>query len=528
MSSGRANLGWLAVPGFLLALVLVGMAVTTEPKEQFEQRSRQQSDQGDGDAGAVGERSERSTGSEPTAGEAGEGGGNLDGGSGNDGAVGRRPIVIRTEGGEVIIEVDEDGNPRRAIPGDSAWPSDPSRVLTPDADGEFVGIRITDDGELEPVGADDIGDGDFLLRPVDDGLEITRPDGSRLRLRPTDDGDLGGTEVAVGGASTQVPSDDGDVVIRPGDGTGREGGTDPGGEPIVVDTEAGPVRIELEPNGDLVANQPDPGSGVAFDDEDLSAIRVDENGNLEVVPLDEIGPDDTVLVPSGGGFDLVRPDGSVVEFRADGEHDGITATEISPDGEARELTPNADGSVTLDDGTTIGPIDIAEDGGPIEQLLDQTSDLPWAWVATAIAVLAALSIATAVYLHRNRPPAGFDYGRLAGTEVSEDQLEKLLSILANDEDPTRSIRLAFYAVERGMAGLPSRRPNETPFEWHARVERTRPDLAVPLAPICDLFALARFAPGQASPADRDLMVEHVRELNEVARRSTADRPMAGV
>ncbi len=539
MSSRRASVGWLAIPAFLLALALVGMAVTTEPREQFEQRANQQSDGGDGDdGGATDERDPRSNGSErgdnPQTGQDGDiQQGDIEQGDGRSGEPeDRRSIVIRTETGDVVIEVDEDGTPQRAVPGDSAFPSDPSRVLTPDADGEFVGIRINDDGELEPVGVGDVGVDDFRLRPTGDGLEITRPDGSRLRLRPTEDGRLSGTEIAADGTSSEVPGQDGEVLIQPGDGTGSETGGEPGdqpiGDPIVVDTEAGPVRIELEPNRDLVANQPDPGSGVAFGDEDLSAIRVDENGDLEIVPLDEVGPEDTVLRPNGGGFDLVRPDGSRVEFRADGENDGITATAISPDGQARELTPNADGSVTLDDGTTIGPIDIAEDGGPIEQLLDQTSDLPWRWVAAAIAMLAVLSSGTALYLHRNRPRGGFDPAGLAGSGMPEDQLETFLSILANDEDPSRSIRLAFYAVERGMAGLPARHVNETPFEWHARVEQIRPDLAVPLAPICDLFALARFAPGHASPADRDLMVEHIRELNEVARRSAGQRPMAGV
>ena len=153
-------------------------------------------------------------------------------------------------------------------------------------------------------------------------------------------------------------------------------------------------------------------------------------------------------------------------------------------------------------------------------MIDRASGLPWPWVFGGIALLALLSIGTAVYLHRNRPDDPFDYSQFATTGVPEDQFEKFLSILIADPDPGRAIRLAFYATERGLGGLPPRRADETPFEWHARVEQRRPELAPALAPICDMFARARFAPGESTAADRDLMVEHLRELNEVANRSS--------
>ncbi|MGI9597292.1 MAG: DUF4129 domain-containing protein [Acidimicrobiales bacterium] len=538
MDRGRRMAGWLTIPAFLLLLALIGMAVTTEPKEDFQERAGDQSDRnGDGRSSQNGDGQSNQNQSSSQSGRTGDqdgrgdgqgaqSGRETDGGQGAD--SGQQPLIIRTENGEIVVELDENGNPRRVIPSDSLGPTDPDRVLTPDRDGGFIGLRVTEGGTVEPVEVGELQDEDFLIRPSGEGIDITRPDGSRVELTPTEDGELTGTEIAIDGTASDVPADDGDIIIQPGVEFGPGLEVDPDGQPIVIEGRGGPVRIELEPNGDLVANQPDQGDAVVMDIDDLSAIRIDENGDLEIVPLDEIGPDDTVLVPNDGGFDLVRPDGSRVEFRPDGENDGMTATEISPDGEATELTPNPDGSVTLEDGTTVGPIDVAEDGGPIEQLLDQTSDLPWPWVFGAIALLAALSIGTAVYLHRNRPPADFDYSRFATQGVPEDQLEKFLAVLTGDPDPTRSIRLAFYAVERGMAGLPTRRVDETPFEWHSRVEQIRPDLAKPLAPICDMFAMARFAPGQATLQDRDLMVEHLRELNWVAQQSAGPRKMAGV
>ncbi len=531
MTSGRRVAGWLAIPAFLMVLALIGMAVTTEPKERFEERADQQSDQqGDGQEPDGDDGSQSEDPSNQGNGDRPERRGDPDGtnGDGQRNQSGRDPIIIQTENGEIVIELDENGNPERVVPRHALGPNDPGRILTPDPDGGFIGIRVTESGSLEPVEDGDLQDNDFLLRPDGQGVDITRPDGSRVQLRPTDDGELTGTEIAIDGTHKELLSDNGDIIIQPAIDFGPDHQVAADGEPILIGAADGPVRIELESNGDLVANQPSSDEAVTMDIDDLSAIRIDENGDLEVVPLDEIGPDDTTLVPNGDGFDLVRPDGSRVEFRPDGENDGMTATEVSPDGETNELTPNPDGSVTLEDGTTVGPIDVAEDGGPIEQLLDQTSDLPWPWVFGAIAVLAALSIGTALYLHRNRPPAEFDYSRFAVAGVPEDQLEKFLAILTADSDPTRSIRLAFYAVERGMAGLPTRRADETPFEWLSRVEQLSPQMAKPLAPICDLFAMARFAPGQATLQDRDLMVEHLRELNWVAEQSAQQRTMAGV
>ena len=84
--------------------------------------------------------------------------------------------------------------------------------------------------------------------------------------------------------------------------------------------------------------------------------------------------------------------------------------------------------------------------------------------------------------------------------------------LAADPDPTRAIRLAFHAVEQGLSGLPVRRDEETPFEWHRRASDTVPAVEATLGRICDLYAKARFAPGRATEQDRRDMIADLRRL----------------
>lgn len=509
------------------------MAVATEPKEDFEDRVRSDSsqqddsDEQDPDGNPSDRRNQdRNSDSEERPADGQEANGSRDGEAGRASDGSRRPVIIQTEGGEIIIELDENGTPRRVVAGDSDGTVSPDRTFTPDPDGGFVGFRI-DEGRLEPVQAEDFGSGDYWLRAEPDGIEIIRPDSTQVQIRGGDgDGELAASRITPTGVSESLAVDDGQVIIQSADEFGPGFETDPTSRPIAINIDTGLINIELQPQGDLTASPGGQPETVEFDD--LSAIRVDEDGNFEVVPLSEIEPEDTVLVPRDNGFDLLRPDDSFVEFRPDGENDGMTATEVSPDGERRELVPNPDGSVTLDDGRTVGPIDFAEDGSALERLLDQTSDLPWPWVFGGIALLAALSIGTALYLYRNRPTDQFDFSQFAVGGIPEDQFEKFLAVIKNETDPNKAIRLAFYAVERGMAGLPHRRADETPFEWHGRVGSLDPQLAVPLGPICDLFARARFAPGEATIHDRDLMIEHLRELNFVAHSRSEQPTMAGV
>jgi hypothetical protein len=351
------------------------------------------------------------------------------------------------------------------------------------------------------------------------------------------------------GASAEGRSDFAERVDRPGDGRPADGATggdidgpaEPGrdgGEPVdgrglergstederrvTIAGENGDIIVTVD--GDRTRLRPvGRDEAVEIDPDDLVAVRLTEDGRLEVVPLDEVGPDDTVVTAADDGFDLRRPDGSLVEFRADGENGGITATEIGPDGTSTELKPDPDGSVTLSDGTTVGPIDSADRPGTFERIIDQTRNLPWPWIALGLVLLALASIALAIHLHRRRPTDGLDLGQLASPGVPDDQFEGFLAGLAADPDRSRAIRIGFSVAERGLGGVPTRRADETPFEWHHRVEGDRPDLGPPIGIACDLFARARFAPGQASEADRRALIDALRRLHHLDRRGTTHR-----
>lgn len=530
-SNQPSALRWAAIPVALVLLALVGLAAGTESRDDFEDRNRQETEQSDD---STQDDSDRQPSDDPGQRESEErnfeqSGSPEDQDSPTEEGEGSERVTIQTGDGEVVVELDENGNPVRVVSGDDAESSPQGRVFRPDADGGIVGVRVSDDGRLEPVERDDLQTDDFLIRPGSNGgIDLTRPDGTRLQLEPQPDGELDATSIALDGTAQDEVVEGGDVIVQPTTGLAPDLEVDPATEPIVVETSTGPVRLDLDPEQGIVADQPGDGTGITIEPEDEVAIRIDENGQPELVPVEGIGEDDTVLVPTGDGFDLVRPDGTRVEFRPDGENDGVTATQIDPDGEETELTPNPDGSVTLDDGTTVGPIDIAEDGGVIEEIIDQTSELPWPWVFGAIAAIALLSIGTAVHLHRNRPEDAFDYTQLATSGVPADRFEEFVTMLLADSDPSRSIRLAFYAAERGLGGLPRRRRDETPSEWHRRVEETTPHLAEPLGPICDLFARARFAPGQATTDDRDAMVRAIRDLHRVADRNDLTRDLTSV
>ncbi len=358
-----------------------------------------------------------------------------------------------------------------------------------------------------------------------DGLDLDRLDG----LTPEGSPDL----PSIDGSFDDLDLEGLDLEDLDLDDLDLEG-IDVDGAEITIETETGDIIIQLDEDGQPVRLTPVDlagvdGDSIEIDPDDLVAIRLTEDGQLEVVPADQIGPDDTVVVPADGGFDLLRPDGSRVEFRADGENDGVTATEIYPDGSEIELVPNPDGSVTLSDGTTVGPIDLAEDGGVVERFIDRTRDVPWPWVFGALALLTGASIALAVYLHRNRPRDDFDLGQLASSDIPDDRFEQFLATLAADPDPSRAIRVGFSVAERGLGGLPTRRLDETPYEWHRRTEIHQPDVGPTLGLICDLFARVRFAPGRASDDERRAMIDALRTLHRRNRQGSAgDRQPVGV
>jgi len=359
----------------------------------------------------------------------------------------------------------------------------------------LVGLGVSTEGRTDferrttEAGQDGTGDQIERTGPVQDGSGQPQPTPGPEDGQSTDgfqaDGD--GDQMA----DITIATETGEIIIG-------------------VDEDGRPLR--LTPVGEDGTGQP-----VEIDPDELVAIRLGEDGQLEVVPIDEVGPDDTILAPADGGFDLERPDGSIVEFRADGENGGITATEISPNGESTELEPGPDGSVTLSDGTTVGPIDVVDELGPMERLIERTRELPWPVLLAGLIVLVLGSIALALYLHRKRSDETFDFGQLASSGVPDGRFDQFLASLSADPDPSRAIRIGFSVAERGLGGIPSRRADETPFEWHRRVGEHGTAVDATLGRICDLFARARFAPGRSTENDRQAMVDALRQLHRQGR-----------
>ena len=278
---------------------------------------------------------------------------------------------------------------------------------------------------------------------------------------------------------------------------------------VTITTENGTIEVRFDPDG--VARAGVDGQDGEFDlvPGTGSGVRLTPDGRLEPVPPGMIGPGDLGLTPADQGVDLHAPDNPPVELRPDGRTGGVSASQF--DGEAVTPLTGPDGIVALDDGTTISPIELPAEG--TATIVAARRELPWRWIATTIAALAVASALTGYLLHRSHVEPSFSVTTtLDWATDGTENFEGFLDRLAADPDPTRAIRLAFHAVEQGLSGLPLRREEETPFEWHRRASDTVPAVESTLGRICDLYAKARFAPGQATEQDRSDMITHLRRL----------------
>ncbi|MDH5519162.1 MAG: DUF4129 domain-containing protein [Acidimicrobiia bacterium] len=298
-----------------------------------------------------------------------------------------------------------------------------------------------------------------------------------------------------------------DNLPPPPEPSAQESVTEP--PSVTIAGEDGTVEIRFDPDG--VARASVEGQEGEFDlvPGTSSGVRVTPDGTLEPVPPGMIGPDDLGLTPTDQGVDVHAPDNPLVELRPDGRTGGVSATEF--DGNTVTPLTGPDSTVVLDDGTTITPIELPGDGVAI--VVATPREMPWRWIATTIAALAVASALTGYLLHRKHvePTLAVTTTLDWATDGSED-FEGFLERLAADPDPTRAIRLAFHAVEQGLSGLPVRRDEETPFEWHRRASDTVPAVEATLGRICDLYAKARFAPGRATEQDRRDMIADLRRL----------------
>ena len=278
---------------------------------------------------------------------------------------------------------------------------------------------------------------------------------------------------------------------------------------VTITSDNGSIEIRFDPDGVARASTENGDAEYDLVPGTSSGVRLGADGTLEPVPPGMIGPDDVGLTPTDQGVDVHAPDNPLVELRPDGRTGGVSATELS--GETVTPLTGPDGTVSLNDGTTISPIELPGEGGLI--VASDPREMPWRWIASVIAALAVASALSGYLLHRNHVEPSHSAGMTLdwATDGDED-IDGFLDRLASDPDPTRAIRLAFHAVEQGLSGLPVRRDEETPFEWHRRSSETVPAVETILGRICDQYAKARFAPGRATDDDRQAMIADVRSL----------------
>ena len=252
-------LRWVLLPTFVGVLVLIGLAVGTETRDEFQQSRADAAEADTDDPPENGDRpSDQGRNSEGSGSGSGSAGGsgsgfesNREPGSGSErGSTGaddgpRISFEVRGREGRVGVRLDDSGS-------DLAFPvsndGDPgvASELVPGRIPEGSGLRLERDGELRATPLDETGRGDVVLVPVEGGVDVQLPDGDRVEVRPNPSGSTGDQEsgrldlnrMGSDGAREQLePADDGSVNL--GDGVEIQLPADNGQIPAVDD----PVRI---------------------------------------------------------------------------------------------------------------------------------------------------------------------------------------------------------------------------------------------------------------------------------------------
>ncbi len=301
----------------------------------------------------------------------------------------------------------------------------------------------------------------------------------------------------------------------------------PAGAPeVTVSSQEGDVSVRFEGDGVVRARPNDEAEGegeeVALTPGGETSYQISPDGQLTPVPAgqtpDELAENGVVLAPGGDfGVEIVTPEGDSVRLQADGVTGGVSAVDLNNDD--APLEPGSDGLVVLDDGTTIGPLE--EPGQFITIEADPRQSMPWVLIFSVIGVVALVSAATGLLLHRKSEEAPILMGRSPGSQLQTMAFSELMTRLAADPDPTRAVRIGFDAAQAGLAGLPPRSADETPFEWEERVAHVHPEAAQPVEVLCDLFARARFAPGVSDENDRTSMMQQLNTIHEMRGTTTS-------
>ncbi len=281
---------------------------------------------------------------------------------------------------------------------------------------------------------------------------------------------------------------------------------------------AGSVDVQLNPDGPELAfpRGADGTGGLATEltTDGMppdTGFRLAPDGRLELVPADEVAPGDIVLQPHPDGLSLPLGDGDRLDVRVVGDDEVLRFDRVSSDGLSQPVVPDADNVIELGDGVSIRlptPPDQAAPSPP--------RGINWRLFLIWLTVMLVGSLGLAYHLHRNGDPILFTDRFTAPDELPVDRLVDFLAALRADPDPARAIRLAFQGAEQGLGTLPAREATETPFEWHRRVADRQPHLDRELGSLCSLFTTARFAPERPHPADRDVAVDNLARLADLA------------
>lgn len=125
-----------------------------------------------------------------------------------------------------LVEGPQGPTAQAAGDGTAAAPGSTPDGSTPDGTAQggdgaapTVGLKLGADGQLQPVSQDQIAPGDLVVAPAGGGLDVLRPDGSRVQIRPgpsSGGSGLVASEVTADGVTGLQPSDEGQIDV--GDG----------------------------------------------------------------------------------------------------------------------------------------------------------------------------------------------------------------------------------------------------------------------------------------------------------------------
>lgn len=295
---------------------------------------------------------------------------------------------------------------------------------------------------------------------------------------------------------------------------------------IVIETPEGTVEITADGER-IVGRQADGSAEVLrlFEDPngDIIGFRLDPDGTFSPVRAGDDTEGATLLIPNaGGGFDLVKPDGSRV--RVDVDNGELAAGEIGENG-FTPLPRNEDGSFRLGDdlfASPTGPLDSVNGPAP-----SAPGAFPWTEILIALAAAAALGLGIWFFIAfsprlasvRDVPVDQLFVAPVIRREETSDPwaaFEAYLVELATEPDPSQAILLAFSYAESGIGTLPPRDPEETPYEWLRRAQTIDPAVSDLLTPLLERYVAIRFGGHLAEDAERRRAIADLRRLTHAA------------